>query len=243
MTNNIGNCGENANSSAVITNEQDVCCDEKSIQTAGSRIDNFDGAKSTMPKNHYNNLMVPFHDNVDDDIKSPYEPTINIDLGSTMPYPDQEPLSEANAMFFPNGNDNSSSSSYTVSHQLSTLSSSSSTSFWKILHKIIVVIASATINGVVFGVVNNFGVFYAHLTELSKTDAISSLGFFNKNANNLMESVNNDKLITNSYNNIDANHTTSGAVVQSLIGKYSLVNFNYLPAFFILNLKLDFPGT
>lgn len=38
------------------------------------------------------------------------------------------------------------------------------------LHMVLVVISSATINGVVFGVVNNFGVFYVYLIELFKSD-------------------------------------------------------------------------
>lgn len=37
-----------------------------------------------------------------------------------------------------------------------------------IIHMILVVVASSTINGVVFGVVNNFGVFYVYLIELFK---------------------------------------------------------------------------
>ena len=44
------------------------------------------------------------------------------------------------------------------------------TSIWHVLHLIAVVVASSTINGVVFGVVNNFGVFYVYLIELFKAD-------------------------------------------------------------------------
>nr|XP_046918510.1 monocarboxylate transporter 10-like isoform X2 [Dermatophagoides farinae] len=87
-------------------------------------------------------------------------------------------------------------------------------SIWQILHMILVVISSATINGVVFGVVNNFGVFYAYLTELSKTD-ITALGFSNSNHEDQITTT-----ISTVNISLTANMTTTttlDAVVQSLI--------------------------
>ena len=84
---------------------------------------------------------------------------------------------------------------------------------------ILVVISSATINGVVFGVVNNFGVFYAYLTELSKTD-ITALGFSNSNHEDQITTT-----ISTVNISLTANMTTTttlDAVVQSLIGMFVL---------------------
>lgn len=50
------------------------------------------------------------------------------------------------------------------------MASSRPKSVLHVLHLISVVVASSTINGVVFGVVNNFGVFYVYLIELFKSD-------------------------------------------------------------------------
>lgn len=69
--------------------------------------------------------------------------------------------------------DLSSSSSLPPPYQTSSVekSPSKAISLVEALHLLAVVVASSTINGVVFGVVNNFGVFYAHLTTLFKTDS------------------------------------------------------------------------
>lgn len=102
---------------------------------------------------------------------------------------------------------------------------------------ILVVIASATINGVVFGVVNNFGVFYAHLTELSKTD-ITALGFSNDNSQE-----NEYHMMTSNNVSIVANNMTTttklDAVVQSLIGMFLLSFFIFLPKAYYLIICLN----
>lgn len=45
-----------------------------------------------------------------------------------------------------------------------------SLSMGMLIHMILVVISSSTINGIVFGVVNNFGIFYDSLVDMFKAD-------------------------------------------------------------------------
>lgn len=89
-------------------------------------------------------------------------------------------------------------------------------STWTIVHMVLVVIASSTINGVVFGVVNNFGVFYVYLIKLFKENR----GLF-------------------AWNDYDASsaavNSTSDWLSEPLIGMYKhSVNFEQLMSFVVI---------
>ncbi|KPM08946.1 monocarboxylate transporter-like protein 4 [Sarcoptes scabiei] len=83
------------------------------------------------------------------------------------------------------------------------------------MHLISVVLSSATINGIVFGVVNNFGVFYAYLTEMYQNDNESLSDFAISSPSNQ-----NDSVIKTSF----ANQTSSDALTQSLIAGVGSLN-------------------
>ena len=87
-----------------------------------------------------------------------------------------------------------------------------SSSIIHLLHLISVVVASATINGVVFGVVNNFGVFYVYLIELFRTDSILLILTPTEEQFTTVESLSVSDNIT----------ATTNTMLQPLIGKWTL---------------------
>lgn len=94
---------------------------------------------------------------------------------------------------------------------------SSATSWLTVLHMISVVIASATINGVVFGVVNNFGVFYVYLIELFKADT------------SLLTFAGSDEQAMIPGENATSSSAVDSALLQPLIGKsYFLLDFDLI---------------
>jgi len=91
-----------------------------------------------------------------------------------------------------------------------------------LLHLIAVVVASATINGVVFGVVNNFGVFYVYLIELFQSDT------------SLLSLTNADEPQWTTLTPT-TNSTTRNTLLQPLIGKMTL----FISLLFLLSLQSD----
>lgn len=84
----------------------------------------------------------------------------------------------------------------------SSQSSESPLTLRQMCHMVSVVISSSIINGVVFGVVNNFGLFYYYLVELFKTD------------DSILHWTSQDD-----EPDVASNSTTSDALRQSLIGR------------------------
>lgn len=100
------------------------------------------------------------------------------------------------------------------------------TSWLTVLHMISVVIASATINGVVFGVVNNFGVFYVYLIELFKAD--TSLLTFAGSDEQLMPGEN------------ATSSAVDSALLQPLIGKFHFsFDFDLISTLIVHDITLD----
>lgn len=123
----------------------------------------------------------------DDDEKSPYH---NGSIQYPPPSPIKPPMDSDSANYTP----------------ASSQSSECKPTMRQITHMILVVIASSIINGVVFGVVNNFGLFYYYLVELIKAED-SVLVWAGTEDEENMASV------------LSSNSTKSDALRQSFIGK------------------------